>query len=121
VRTIDSLLPTLVSDGPRRAEVFAQLGDPAAFGGRYGPPAVHRAEPAYDPGSYWRGPCWPQLTYLLWVAGAPVGERLVAGALASGLAEYWDPDTGAGLGAVPQSWAGLALLAESPARGSARR
>ena len=34
----------------------------------------------------------------------------VAGAGASGLAEYWNPDTGAGLGAIPQSWSGLALV-----------
>ena len=34
----------------------------------------------------------------------------VAGAWASGLAEYWNPDTGAGLGAIPQSWSGLALV-----------
>ena len=29
----------------------------------------------------------------------------------SGLAEHWHPDTGEGLGARPQSWAGLAILA----------
>ncbi len=112
VRTVDGLLPALVSGGDRRADAFASLDDPRGFGGRFGPPAVHRGEPTFDPGSYWRGPCWPQLIYLLWRAGAPVGEGLVAGAEASGLAEYWEPDTGAGLGAVPQSWAGLALLAE---------
>ncbi len=36
---------------------------------------------------------------------------LVAGATQSGLAEHWNPETGAGLGARPQSWTGLALLA----------
>jgi GH15 family glucan-1,4-alpha-glucosidase len=39
-----------------------------------------------------------------------LARRTVAGAFASGLAEYWNPDTGEGLGAVPQSWAGLALV-----------
>ncbi len=111
VRTVDALLPALVSPR-RRAEALGQFDDDAAFGGRFGPPAVHRAEPSFDPRSYWRGPVWPQLTYLLALAGAPVGDRLVAGAVASGLAEYWHPDSGEGLGAVPQSWAGLAVVVD---------
>jgi glycogen debranching enzyme len=62
---------------------------------------------------------WPQLAYLLWVALVRAGEddaaevvrtTSVAGAVESGLAEYWNGDTGAGLGAIPQSWTGLALL-----------
>jgi hypothetical protein len=32
------------------------------------------------------------------------------GATKSGFAEYWDPDTGAGLGAAPQSWTALAAV-----------
>jgi hypothetical protein len=56
---------------------------------------------------------------LLWVAATRTGRAdvasaiatsTVAGAARSGLAEYWHPDTGEGLGAVPQSWTGLALL-----------
>ena len=41
---------------------------------------------------------------------ADLAARLVAGAHRSGLAEYWHPDTGQGLGAVPQSWAALAAV-----------
>lgn len=109
IRTADALLPALVSPR-RRSAAFDQLEDDAAFGGRFGPPCVHRGEPSFDPRSYWRGPVWPQLTYLLAVAGAPVADRLVAGAVTSGLAEYWHPDTGEGLGAAPQSWTGLAVV-----------
>ena len=36
---------------------------------------------------------------------------LVAGAERSGFSEHWHPETGAGLGARPQTWAGLAVLA----------
>jgi glycogen debranching enzyme len=119
VRALDGLLPALVSDRPERvAAALAVALDDAAYGGRCGPAGVHRDEPAFAPRTYWRGPAWPPLTYLLWLAAGRAGDgaaaaRLAAmaatGAAASGLAEYWDPDDGTGLGAVPQSWAGLAL------------
>ena len=118
-RTADGLLPLLVTEeSARAARVVADLVDPAAHGGPAGPTGVHRVESTFDPAGYWRGPVWPQLAYLL-VLGAVrfdpgAAEQLaattVAGAWASGLAEYWHPDTGEGLGATPQSWTGLALL-----------
>jgi len=122
VRTLEALLPVLVTgDAARAAAVLDQVLDGDAFGGACGPAQVHRAEPAYEPTAYWRGPAWPQLTYLLWLAAvrradaaaaAALAERLVVGAERSGFAEYWHPDTGAGLGAVPQSWAALAAVVD---------
>jgi hypothetical protein len=106
-RTIEALLPVLVSP---RDEPFRDLLDPQAHGGRFGPAGVHRREPTFDRRRYWRGPVWPQLAYLLWLAGADIAGSTVAGASTSGLAEYWDPDDGTGLGARPQSWSGLALV-----------
>ena len=108
-RTLEALLPLLVLDQPK---AMAQLGDSNAFAAPYGPRGVHRAEIAFEPRRYWRGPVWPQLAYLLWVAGADVASTSVRGASASGLAEYWDADDGTGLGAIPQSWTGLAVLME---------
>jgi len=119
VRTLDSLLPSLVRPRP---EAFAVLLDPAGFGAPCGPRGVHRAEPTYEPTTYWRGPAWPQLTYLLWVAATRSGDEATAGSLvrsmtagasASGFAEYWEPDTGAALGAVPQTWSTLVAVAAS--------
>ena len=120
VRTLDALLPLLVSvDTIAVDAAWEQVVDDGAFGGPFGPAATHRDEPTFDPHAYWRGPAWPQLTYLLWVAAGRRGEdalatdlagRLVAGAERSGFAEYWDPDTGRGLGAIPQSWAALAAV-----------
>ena len=118
-RTAEALLPLLVDREPVRvACVLAQLEDPTAHGGPAGPTGVHRAEPVFDPTGYWRGPVWPQLAYLLVLAvghhDPAAADRLaaatVAGAWTSGLAEYWHPDTGVGMGAVPQAWAGLALV-----------
>ncbi len=115
IRTLDALLPALVvgpSSVAQRSAAHAQLVDETAFGGRFGPTGVHRAEPVFEPEAYWRGSSWPQLSYLLWRSGATgLGAPLVAGAEQSGLAEHWHPDTGEALGARPQSWAGLAVLA----------
>ncbi len=123
-RTGDALLPLLVS-GRKEAisSVIDQLKDPQRFGGPFGPPGVDRTEKVFDPDAYWRGPVWPQLSYLLVQGVKRVGgegllveamaKATVDGAMASGLAEYWNPDTGEGRGAMPQSWAGLALLLQS--------
>jgi hypothetical protein len=120
VRTLDALLAVLVSQRVDAVDAgFAELVDPAAFGGACGPAGVHRGEPSFAPRTYWRGPAWPQLTYLVWVAARRRGRRrhadalgsmLVRGARSSGWAEYWDPDDGTGLGAAPQSWAALAAV-----------
>jgi glycogen debranching enzyme len=120
VRTLDALLPLLVTrDDRARASALASLVDEAHHGAAFGPCGVHRAEAVFAADTYWRGPTWPQLDYLCWVAARRAGDhatartlarQTVAGALRSGLAEYWEPDTGRGLGAIPQSWTGLALV-----------
>ncbi|NNF53403.1 MAG: hypothetical protein HKN03_03070 [Acidimicrobiales bacterium] len=116
VRTLDGLLPLLVDP---RDEAFDDLLDPATYGAAFGPCGVHRDEPSYDPEQYWRGPSWPQLTYLLAVAGRRAGRHDVADTLMAslrsaarnnGFAEYWHPDTGAPGGANPQTWTTLAAV-----------
>lgn len=116
VRTADALLPLLIDPRP---EALEALLDPEGFAGPFGIRGVHAAEPSYDPDTYWRGPSWPQLDYLLLQAlrraglhdaVAELGQACAAGAEQSGWAEYWNAETGAGRGAIPQTWAGLALL-----------
>jgi hypothetical protein len=119
-RTADSLLPSLVVADRRQAAVaLASLIDPAAHGGPFGPAGVHRQEPSFDPHRYWRGPVWPQIAYLLWLASRDAGHDEVAdalvagtaaGAMASGWSEHWHPDTGATQGAAPQSWTGVVAV-----------
>jgi hypothetical protein len=118
IRTLDALLPLLVCPRP---DAVAILTDVTAFGAPYGPRGVHLAEPAHEAATYWRGPAWPQLTYLLWLATSSVYARtaaaslsrsMLAGVVASGFAEYWAADTGRALGAVPQTWSTLAVLVD---------
>src|SRR5690606_25616999 len=119
--TLDGLLPVLVpGDAVAVDTAFGLLTDALAYGTVHGPAGAHVADPAFEPTTYWRGPACPQLTSLLAVAAQRRGRReaerlarqLVVGATPSGFAEYWNPDTGAGLGAVPQSWAALAAVVE---------
>ncbi|MFX1818584.1 hypothetical protein PV768_02200 [Pseudarthrobacter sp. CC4] len=115
----DGVMGALVTADPAKARAaLKQLADPARFGAAFGPANVAREHPAYDPDTYWRGPAWPPLNYLFqqafaiqemeaeaeWLAGLTA-----RGAVTSGWAEYWNPENGRGLGAVPQTWAGLVI------------
>ena len=125
VRVLDALLPVLLPvDRAHSRAAIEDLLDGRRFGGACGPAGVHRDEPSFDATEYWRGPAWPQLTYLFMVAARRSGSidgaardarnefaaMLRDGALRSRWAEYWSPDLGEGLGAIPQSWAALAAL-----------
>ena len=122
VRTLDALLVSL-GGGPDGGDALHQAVDARHFGGACGPAGVHRDDPAFSPSSYWRGPAWPQLTYLLWCAARntaspatpTLAAMLVRGATKSGFAEYWQPDSGEALGARPQSWTALAVVVRSSA------
>ncbi|MET1085543.1 MAG: hypothetical protein ABWY04_00210 [Arthrobacter sp.] len=115
----DGVMGALVTaDLAKARTALKQLADPARFGSQFGPANVSREHPAYDPDTYWRGPAWPPLNYLFQQAFARQGMEAEAewlagltarGAVTSGWAEYWNPENGRGLGAVPQTWAGLVI------------
>lgn len=120
VPTLDGVFGALVTaDESRAARVLSQLTDPDRFGTDVGLSYLPRSHPAFDADAYWRGPAWPQLNYLAYVAASQRGSDDVAqeiarmskvGASASGLAEFWNPITGTGRGAIPQGWAALAAV-----------
>jgi hypothetical protein len=118
VRTLDALLGVLASENSDHIErAFDEIFDGRSFWRPYGPSGTAADEPSYDPGAYWRGDAWPQVLYLVMLAAQRRGrevearrlaERLVLGCIGAGYSERWNPETGAGLGAVPQGWAALA-------------
>jgi Alkaline and neutral invertase len=114
--------------------------DPQAPPDSYFPGAEHWACAAASPEappappytinsrSYWRGPVWPVIDWLLWWAFVRAGEHQLAEDVREssleqiaegGFAEYFEPFTGEPLGSREQSWtAAVALdwLAHGPRR-----
>lgn len=116
--TLDGVLGALGSlSRAKSLRALDQLRDPARFRAPQGISFVPRSSSLYRPDQYWRGSAWPQLAYLAVQAcrrwgledlAAQVAEAGRQGIAASGFAEHWNPETGDGLGASPQSWAALA-------------
>jgi glycogen debranching enzyme len=119
VRTLDGLFPVLCSQNPQYLDAaFREIFDLRSFWRPFGPSGTAVDEPSYHPDGYWRGDAWPQEIYLVMVAAQRCGrhveagrlaQKLVLGCIRSGYAEHWNPETGAGLGAIPQGWAALAV------------
>lgn len=116
--TLDGLMPALVTPDPERARLaLAHADDPDGYAAAYGLRFLPANHPRYRPDQYWRGPAWPPLNYLLYQGArrwdaTPLAEKIAdasrRAALRSRFCEYWNPETGAGLGACPQGWAALA-------------
>ena len=94
------------------------------------PPSVAASEPSYEPGGsrglirrYWRGPTWVSSAWLVWLGLRRLGyveeaARLAGGVIGAiereGLREYYDPRTGAGLGARDFAWSALVTELHEP-------
>ncbi len=125
----------LVAGGlrPRRlATVLEILRSPTFIGypglRRSLPPSTSPEDTGFNSRSYWRGPVWPVIDWLLWWAFVRAGEHQLAERVREssleqiaegGFAEYFEPFTGEPLGSREQSWtAAVALdwLAHGPRR-----
>jgi hypothetical protein len=122
-------LPDLPEDiGCRLVE--EHLLDPKSFWLPVPPPSVSAREPRFSTHDrfmflrrYWRGPTWVNAAWLLWLGLVRLGYRDEADELArrigeavasAGLREYYDPFTGAGMGAEHFSWSTLVLELVDP-------
>ena len=83
------------------------------------PPSTSPLDPGFHPRSYWRGPVWPVINWLLcWSlerAGEPErADGLRRDSLAQlthgGFGEYFEPVTGGPLGSADQSWSAAVAL-----------
>ncbi|MGH2916100.1 MAG: MGH1-like glycoside hydrolase domain-containing protein [Solirubrobacteraceae bacterium] len=137
--TIAALTPLALPDlpveiGRRLAE--EHLLDPRRFWTPVAPSSVSVGEPGFSvrdrgalglrPRRYWRGPTWVNAAWLCWLglvrlgyeqAAAELARRLAFAVGRSGLREYYQPYTGAGMGARDFGWSTLTLELVDPASG----
>ena len=116
--TLDGVQGALSTADPAKAErALAAVQDPQRFASAFGLAFVPPSQPVYNRDEYWRGPAWPQLNYMTALAARrwghedlyeDIAETTLRSVAASGFAEYWNPETGQGLGAIPQGWACVA-------------
>lgn len=83
------------------------------------PPTVSPDSAQFQPRTYWRGPQWPIVSWLLWWTAQHYGDDALAGQLRSEslrqladgkFAEYYEPISGEGLGSSRQSWSAAVAL-----------
>lgn len=83
------------------------------------PPSTSPCADQFRPRTYWRGPVWPVMTWLLaWALDRDGEGRAAAGLREAGLAqldagdfaEYYEPFTGEPLGSCRQSWTAAVAL-----------
>jgi hypothetical protein len=112
--TSASLLPCWT--GMLTTEQHAAVADSFDRWGTTAGAAVPSCEPtaqAYDPNRYWRGPVWVNINWMIADGLRREGDAARADALRddtrrlieqSGMREYFNPETGAGLGAADFGW-----------------
>ena len=121
--------------GRRLVEEF--LLDRERFWLPIAPPSVSASEPSFSLKDarrlggqrYWRGPTWVNAAWMVWLGLVRLGYRepadvlvgqLVATIAREGLHEYYNPYTGAGMGATEFGWSSLAMELVEPDPAAAR-
>jgi hypothetical protein len=125
MRTVAGFAPLIAGrqDPGRLEALVATLDSPAFLGHPWLrwplPPSTSPLQEGFRRRSYWRGPTWPVVNWLLWWSLLRAGEPRRAEGLrqaslqqiaSSGFGEYFDPFTGELLGANDQSWTAAVAL-----------
>jgi hypothetical protein len=125
-RTWDTLAPLALPDLPdaiARRLIEETLFDRAAFWDGVPLPSVAMDDPSYTSRDhfwglrrYWKGPSWANAAWLSWLGltrlgyaeqAAEFARRLGETVVREGLREYYEPHTGAGMGARDFGWTSL--------------
>ena len=135
VVTWAGLAPLALPDLPQeigRRLVEEHLLDPTRFWLPVPPPSVAANERTFSMKDtflglrrYWRGPTWVNAAWLVWLGLVRLGyrehadelcRRVLGAVCAAGLREYYDPNTGSGMGAQDFAWSALAaeLVVDDP-------
>jgi hypothetical protein len=133
IETWAALAPLALPDLPEeigRRLVEEHLLDPRRFWLPLPPPSVAATEPSFQSDRsggvfrrYWRGPSWANAAWLVWTGLVRLGYDDQAGSMAralrtaalrEGLREYYDPNTGRGLGARDFGWSSLLVEMTDP-------
>jgi hypothetical protein len=103
----------------RAEQLVRQIENEHIFGPAFPVPSVPVDSPQFDPDRYWQGPSWVNTNWLIIEGLKQYGYHEHADALTettlemvrlSGLAEYFDPNTGEPLGARSFSWTAALTL-----------
>ena len=125
VSTSAGLLP-LFANLPDMAQVATMAATVARWAAQVQRlvPSTDPADPAFEPGRYWRGPVWCVVNWMIADGFAASGAADTAGRIradtlalieTAGFSEYFDPTTGAGIGGATFSWtAAIYLLLTGP-------
>ncbi|MGI8418943.1 MAG: MGH1-like glycoside hydrolase domain-containing protein, partial [Nakamurella sp.] len=122
--TVAGFAPLLCEQNPaRRAALATTLLGPGWAGHaalRFAvPPTTCPDAAQFQPRTYWRGPQWPIINWLLWWTARRYGDDTLATQLRSEslrqlvdrtFDEYYEPMSGDGLGSAQQSWTAAVTL-----------
>lgn len=121
IRTWNMFMPLFAGalDATRARKLIEQhLLNEDTFWLDYPVPSVAKTETAFSPENFWRGPTWMSVNWFIYKALAEYGYTDLAADIKtrsvqlieqSGFREYYNPITGAGLGAQNFTWGGLVL------------
>jgi glycogen debranching enzyme len=113
--------PAHLRDHPAAGRVAVLDG---ALSSRWGVRSLDAAHPERPARNYWRGPVWANVTWLTALglelhgeqrAAQRLRDRMILAIEASGMREYFEPESGRGLGARDFTWTAALCLREAGA------
>lgn len=119
--TVAGLLPLYAGTvSPERAKRLVQvLTNNHAFGLKHPVPSVPRTSRSFDANRYWQGPVWINMNWLIidglerygyTVEADSLRDKTIALVQQAGVWEYYNPQTGEGLGSPAFSWTAALTL-----------